>query len=327
MPSGVRRFALAILAAIAVALVTTSVVYAGNGGFGPGNPHSPNAHNIQRAYVVIVVFTGIIFLGVEGALLVFIVKYRRGKRARTTEGPQIHGSTKLETIWTVFPVVVLAVIGTVVLLLLPGITDAPQAAAARETRIGIAGKQFYWQFNYPNGAISIDHMIAPADNVVNEDITAPTWDVIHSWWIPDLGGKYDAIPGRVNKTWFKAPVGSYAAQCYELCGIQHADMSANVDVVPRAQYDSFIAKRRSVAGILPLGQEEWEGVCLKCHRLDHKYIGPALGGNPLLADPRALRVLLVNGRGQMPPVGRGWTTRQFNALVAYTKQFAKSGGG
>ncbi len=89
----------------------------------------------------------------------------------------------------------------------PGIADAPSAAAADQTRIDVSGRQFYWQFTYPNGAISIDRMVAPADQVVHEDISAPDYDVIHSWWVPDLGGKYDAIPGRVNKTWFQAPAG------------------------------------------------------------------------------------------------------------------------
>ena len=327
MPSGVRRFALATLATIVVASTMTLVASAGNGGFVPGEPHSPNAHNIHRAFVVVAIFTGIIFIGVEGTLAAFVVKYRRSRRTRTAEGPQIHGSTKLEFIWTVVPVVILAIIGSFILYLLPGIADEPKASAAEQTNIRVVGKQFYWQFDYPNGAISIDHLIAPADQVVNEHITAPTWDVIHSWWIPDLGGKYDAIPGRVNKTWFKAPAGTYAAQCYELCGIQHADMSATVSVVPRAQYESFLRKRVSLAGLLPLGQEEWQGVCLKCHRLDHAYIGPALGGNPLLADRKAIQVLLENGQGQMPSVGRGWTNRQFNALIAYTRRFATGSGG
>ena len=327
MPSGVRRFALAILATSAVALTTTVVAYAGNGGFLPGDPHSPNADRIRQAFIVVAIFTGLILLGVEAALIVFVVKYRRGRRTRTVEGPQIHGSTKLEIIWTVVPVVILALIGSFVFYLLPGIADAPKASAADQTRIDVSGRQFYWQFTYPNGAISIDHLVAPAEEVVHEDISAPRYDVIHSWWVPDLGGKYDAIPGRVNKTWFKAPVGTYAAQCYELCGIQHAAMTASVSVVPRAEYSAFIAKRASAAGTLALGQEEWQGVCLKCHRLDHKYIGPALGGNPLLADRNALAVLLRTGQGQMPAVGRDWTPHQITALVAYTKRFANQGGG
>jgi cytochrome c oxidase subunit 2 len=324
MPSGVRRFALATLATSTVALLTTVAAYAGNGGFLPGEAHSPNAHRVHTAFIFVSIFTGIIFVGVEAALVLFIVKYRRGKRPRTAEGPQIHGSTRLEIIWTVVPVVILAAIGTFIFIKLPSITDAPKAAAADQTSIQISGRQFYWQFTYPNGAISIDTLVAPADQVVNERISAPTWDVIHSWWVPDFGGKYDAIPGKVNKTWFKAPAGVYAASCYELCGIQHAAMHATVKVVPRAEYDAFVAQRAQ--GGVALGREEWQGVCQKCHRLDHAYIGPALGGNPLLADRHAIEVLLRNGQGQMPSVGKDWTSQQLDALVAYTKQFAKTGG-
>jgi cytochrome c oxidase subunit 2 len=324
MPSGVRRFALATLATSTVALLTTVAAYAGNGGFLPGEAHSPNAHRVHTAFIFVSIFTGIIFVGVEAALVVFVVKYRRGKRPRTAEGPQIHGSTRLEIIWTVVPVVILAVIGTFIFIKLPSITDAPKAAAADQTSIQISGRQFYWQFTYPNGAISIDTLVAPADQVVNERISAPTWDVIHSWWVPDFGGKYDAIPGKVNKTWFKAPAGVYAASCYELCGIQHAAMHATVKVVPRAEYEAFVAQRAQ--GGVALGQEEWQGVCQKCHRLDHAYIGPALGGNPLLADRHAIEVLLRGGQGQMPSVGKDWTSQQLDALVAYTKQFAKTGG-
>ena len=324
MPSGVRRFALATLATSTVALLTTVAAYAGNGGFLPGEAHSPNAHRVHTAFIFVSIFTGVIFVGVEAALVLFIVKYRRGKRPRTAEGPQIHGSTRLEIIWTVVPVVILAVIGTFIFIKLPSITDAPKAAAADQTDVQISGRQFYWQFTYPNGAISIDTLVAPADQVVNERISAPTWDVIHSWWVPDFGGKYDAIPGKVNKTWFKAPAGVYAASCYELCGIQHAAMHATVKVVPRSEYDAFVAQR--ARGGVSLGKEEWQGVCQKCHRLDHAYIGPALGGNTLLADRHAIEVLLRGGRGQMPSVGKDWTSKQLDALVAYTKQFAKTGG-
>jgi len=324
MPGGVRRLSIATLATTALALATTVAAYAGNGGFLPGEPHSPNAHRVHSAFIFVSIFTGVIFIGVEAALVLFIVKYRRGKRARTAEGPQIHGSTKLEIIWTVVPVVILAVIGSFVFYKLPGIADAPKAAAADQTRVQISGRQFYWQFTYPNGAVSIDHLVAPADQVVHEEISAPTWDVIHSWWVPDFGGKYDAIPGKVNKTWFKAPAGTYEAQCYELCGLQHAAMTASVKVVPRAQYDAFIAQRAQ--GGAALGQEEWQGVCQKCHRLDHTYIGPALAGNPLLADRKAIEVLLRKGGIQMPAVGKDWSAAQLDALVAYTKQFANKGG-
>src|SRR3954447_1154296 len=123
MPFAVRRARLAILVTSLTALVIVPVALAGNGGFLPGEPHSPNAHRVHDAFIFVSIFTGVILIGVEAALVLFIVKYRRRKRAQTTEGPQIHGSTKLEIIWTVFPVVFLAAIGSFVFYLLPGIAD------------------------------------------------------------------------------------------------------------------------------------------------------------------------------------------------------------
>jgi cytochrome c oxidase subunit II len=326
MPFAVRRTLVAIIVTTLAALSLAAAATAGNGGFLPGEAHSPNAHRVHDAFVFVAIFTGIIFVAVEGALVLFIVKYRRGKRPATTEGPQIHGASRLEIIWTVIPVVFLAAIGSFLFYKLPGIKDPPSAAAADETRIDVTGAQFYWQFTYPNGAVSVGQMTAPANQVVNEEITAPRWDVIHSWWVPDFGGKYDAIPGKVNKTWFKAPAGEYVARCYELCGIQHTAMKATVHVVPRAQYEAFVSKRASAAGTFELGHEEWTGVCQSCHRLDHQYIGPALQGNPLLGDRKGIETLLRNGQGQMPPVGKSWSDHQIDALITYTKQFAKKAG-
>src|SRR5438270_2567171 len=120
MPLGVRRFALATLVTTVAALSTAIVAYAGNGGFLPGEAHSPNAHRIHTAFIVVAIFTGIIFVAVEGALVLFVIKYRRGRRPRTVEGPQIHGSSRLEIIWTVLPVVILALIGSIVFYELPG---------------------------------------------------------------------------------------------------------------------------------------------------------------------------------------------------------------
>jgi cytochrome c oxidase subunit 2 len=325
MPLGVRRTAFATLLTTVVALCAASVALAGNGGFLPGEAHSPNAHRITSSFIFVSIFTGVVFVVVEGALIAFIVKYRRGKRARTAEGPQIHGATRLEVLWTVVPVLILVAIGGFIFYELPGIHNPPAASAADSTTIKIEGHQFYWLFRYPNGAISINRMVAPADEVVHEDVIGLDYDVNHSWWVPDLGGKYDAIPGTTNHTWFKAPVGQYAARCAELCGLQHALMDATVDVVPRAQYEAFIAQRSGAGATHALGKEEWKGVCQSCHRLDHKYIGPALAGNPLLADRKGIETLLRNGQGNMPAVGKNWTGHQLDALIAYTKQFAKQG--
>ena len=290
---------------------------------------SPSGTSIRESYWFIMVFAGVVFFGVEGALIAFIVKYRRGKRPRNQDGLQIHGSTRLEIFWTVVPVLILATIGTFIFVKLPSIANAPAASAADETTIRVEGRQFYWMFHYPNGAVSVGVMTAPADNVVHEEVFAPDTDVLHSWWVPQLGGKIDAIPGRVNDTWFKSEAGIYPAVCGDLCGIQHTMMQATVTVVPRADYEKFIAERAANPDSIELGQEEWEHVCSVCHKLDEPYVGPALGNNPLLTHAKDLTTILRQGVGKMPAVGSDWTDDQINALVKYTTQLVKgqSSGG
>ena len=315
MPAGVRRTALATLVTTFVALATAAVASAGNGGLLPGEAHSPNAHRIHQVFVFIAIFTGIILVLVEGALVTFMVKYRRRGRDRTAEGPQIHGSTRLEILWTVVPVVVLATIGTFLLIKLPGIANAPKAAAADETTVRIEGHQFYWMFKYPNGAVSINRLVAPADQVVIEDVVGLRWDVNHSWWVPDFGAKYDAIPGHTNKTWFKAPVGE----------LRRPVRGALRDP---ARGDGRRRARRAARAVRPVhrhAQERGGPVRTRTRRSGqasvraatastHVYIGPALGGNPLLAQRSGLQSLLRNGQGQMPAVGKNWTGAQIDAL-------------
>ena len=92
-------------------------------------------------------------------------------------------------------------------------------------------------------------MRAPEGRTVELHITAPDWDVIHSWWIPALGGKMDAIPGRVNKTWFEAKrAGVFQGQCAELCGLYHAKMLASVEVMPAAEFDAWLRGAARAAG-------------------------------------------------------------------------------
>src|SRR5437588_10390969 len=209
------------------ALPAASAATAANGGFTAVTPHSPHAAHTNPAYYVILAFTAAIFVLVEGLLVLFVVKYRRrgGDGTRTDEGAQVHGQTRLELIWTVIPVLILCVIGLVVFVELPSIKSAP--AAADPLRVTVEGHQFYWQFDYPNGARTINDLYVPVGRVV--DLKIVSSDVIHSWWIPELGGKIQAIPGVTNHIWFKADeAGTYAGQCAELCGIYHAEMTARV---------------------------------------------------------------------------------------------------
>jgi cytochrome c oxidase subunit 2 len=326
MPVGVRWRAIVLFLASAAALALAQAALAGNGGLLPVTPHSPGAHRIKDAYIFVLAFAGVIFVLVEGVLLAFVIRYRRGKRARSAEGPQIHGALRLEIGWTVLPVVILAAIGSFVFYKLPGITGPPAASAANETNITIEGRQFYWMFHYPNGAISFGTMIAPANEVVHEAIYSPANDVSHSWWVPNLAGQVDTIPGRTNHTWFQAPIGTYIARCVELCGVQHALMTAHVNVVSRSTYEQFIAERRANPRSVTLGKEEYDSVCTSCHRLNTTYVGPALGGNPLLKDRKGIEDILRRGVGKMPAVASDWTDAQIDALVNYTKTLKKTSG-
>jgi cytochrome c oxidase subunit 2 len=277
-------------------------------------PHSPNAARTNDAYYVIFGFTAAIFLLVEILLVVFVWKYRSRGRPRTAEGAQVHGHTRLELMWTAFPVVILAIIAGLVFYWLPGISSAP--AAATPLRITVEGHQFYWQFDYPNGARSINDLHVPVGQVVELRVVSP--DVVHSWWIPALGGKVMAIPGQRNHIWFKANAqGIYPGQCAELCGLYHETMRARVLVTSSQAYNAFV----SSTAPKQLGQAEFQGVCATCHGMHGEGgYGPNLSHNPLLTQRSSLIAVVRNGFQRMPAVADTWTKQQLDALVAYASK-------
>jgi cytochrome c oxidase subunit II len=318
-----RRRTLLLVLVLGVALTLAGGAYAGNGGFAPETPHSPNANRINDSYKLIALLTGLIFILVESALIWFVVKYRGRGRGRGVDGPQIHAHTRLELIWTAAPVVILAIIAGFVFYKLPGIKNVPSAKAeptGKPLLIRIDAHQFYWQFRYPNGAVSIDELHVPAGRTIRVEITSR--DVDHSWWVPELGGKFDAIPGRTTHTWFKADrPGTYRGQCGEFCGVFHAEMQAHAIVSSAADFQNWISARARAQ----LGKSEWVGVCAKCHGpTGGGGYGPQISTNQLLVQTAGLKRLMTEGQNQlgatasyMPPVARGWNDEQFRALFAY----------
>ena len=319
------RHIVAIVSALVVLLAGASAALAGNGGFAPVPPESPNADGISQSWWFVTAFVVAIFLLVEVLLVLFVVRYRRRNRPREADGAQIHGANRLELAWTVAPVVILFAIAAFVFAKLPGIQDVPAATGGEENLVvEVTGTQFTWYFRYPNGVVAVDRMRAPEGRTVELKVTAPDWDVVHSWWIPALGGKIDAIPGKVNTTWFEAKrAGVFLGQCAELCGIYHAKMLASVEVLPAEEFDAWLSERETqqAAGTSPLGEELWEGTCAKCHGLDGEGgYGPRIAGSELLQDPEAIEKLLLEGRGNMPPVGRDWDDEEMQALTDYLEQ-------
>jgi cytochrome c oxidase subunit II len=313
------------------AVAVPGIALAGNGGFAPVEPASPNAEGINDSYLWIAIFTGAILVLVEGSLLWFVIRYRRGRRPRTDDGAQVHGNTNIELAWTVAPVLVLVAIGAIVFYKLPGIQDVPSASAqSGRVDVQVKGYRYYWNFTYPNGVIAVDKLRAPVRRNVRLEVSAPDFEVIHSWWIPALGGKFDAIPGVTNETWFNAQApGIYRGQCAEFCGIQHAKMTAEVEALPAAEFDAWLDKESSAQedGTSRLGAESFKGACTKCHGLAGEgNIGPRIAGSQLLDDPVALEQLIRNGRNAMPAVGKDWEERQMKALTDYLGKGRLGGG-
>ncbi|HYE29282.1 MAG TPA: cytochrome c oxidase subunit II [Allosphingosinicella sp.] len=195
---------------------------------------------------------------VLGLLLFVIVRYRRGANpvpSRTTH------NTALEVVWTLVPVLILVAIAVPSIRLLAHQYDPPKA----DITVKATGNQWYWTYTYPdhggfeivsNGLSDADarkrgeprllavdeRMVVPAGATVKVIVTAS--DVIHSWGVPAFWTKMDAVPGRLNETWFKTDrPGIYYGQCFELCGARHAYMPIAVEVLPPAQFAAWVASK------------------------------------------------------------------------------------
>jgi cytochrome c oxidase subunit 2 len=329
----VLRKPLAALLFAAAVLVVAAPALAGNGGFAPVDPESPNAGRISDTYWVILAFTGFIFVLVEGSLIMFVFKYRRRGRPVEVEGPQIRGHHRLEIAWTIVPVVILAAIGSFIFYKLPGIEDVPSASAAGGERLEITveGRQFYFNYHYPNGVIAVDRLRVPVNRVVVLNLIAPAHEVVHNWWVPRLAGKTDIVPGKPNETWFQAEhEGLYRGQCAELCGIQHAAMRTAVEVLSEDEYQQWLdaqaQEQQSPEGETALGRQTFRGVCAKCHGFRGEgLIGPEITA-AAVANEEAIEDLIRNGRGAMPPVGKGWENKQVQAVISYLQKEKPSGG-
>jgi cytochrome c oxidase subunit 2 len=229
----------------------------------PKSGGSPNADEISSLYKLILYMAAVVFVLVEGALLYSVFKFRAKKGAVAA---QIHGNTRLEIGWTVAAALILVVLTVITFVKLPGIINPPNSGAnglvlsaalgqptppnGKKLQICVTGRQFIWRYTYgadcKNGAFSAklpysyEEMVVPANTTVVVSVQAT--DVIHSWWIPSLGGKVDAVPGYTQYTWFKAPHAgaTYRGQCAQLCGRQHAAMIAKVKVVSPSQYQQWI---------------------------------------------------------------------------------------
>jgi cytochrome c oxidase subunit 2 len=243
--------------------------------FFPEKGGSENADKIWTLYLLIFILAWIVFIGVAGALVWAMFKFRA---RRGMVAAQIHGNTRLEVGWTVGAGVILIFITIFTFIMLPDIKNPPASdidangnpvtasnvlyastdqpdppKGSASINIDVDGQQYVWRYQYPKSekdVFSYIEMVVPVGMTITLDIRAD--DVIHSWWIPKLGGKMDAVPGYTNKTWFKIPESAipegknsvvFDGQCAELCGRNHANMIGRVIGLRYPDYKAWVDRK------------------------------------------------------------------------------------
>jgi cytochrome c oxidase subunit 2 len=231
-------FIAGILASVPALADGTSVIFP--------DPVSPNGHRIYDLYVLVSWFAIPIFIGVEVLLVVIIVRFRR--RTRDQVGKQIHGNVPLEIAWFIAPTVIVTLIAVLSFVELQRDFVRPTDAQT-QMDISVHGYQFFWEYEYPGsgGIKARDTMVVPVGTLVR--LTFSSTDVIHSWWVPAITGKTDAVPGYENYSWLKIDPKdagkTWHGECAELCGAGHSGMQIDVKAVSKADFDAWVVQQQS----------------------------------------------------------------------------------
>ncbi len=238
-------------------------------------PEGTYAHRIASLNWVFYV-AGVVGLLVFAALIFVYVRYRERPDREATVPRQIHGNPRLEVMWTLAPAVLLAVVAVfTVSTLFDVFDDAPPDAL----EINVTGQQWWWEFNYPTitkadgtAVVTSGEMVIPAGPVVRLNLSSR--DVIHSFWIPRLNGKRDAVPGRVHALNMQADQpGEYWGQCAEFCGLSHANMRMRVVALDADDWATWQRLQQAPAQtptdeLALAGQASFASRCAQCHEID-----------------------------------------------------------
>lgn len=240
-------------------------------------PRSPQGEDIQWLYRLIFFLSLIVFVGVQVAIVYTVLRYRR--RSNDDRPEQLHGNKTLEIIWTIIPAVVLLAI------FIPTVrtiyAHADQAEEGNFT-VEVYAKQWWWEIHYGDdtgeaaGVVTANEIHVPQGAEVVFHLLSN--NVIHSFWVPQLSGKLDVMPGHDNKLAITTTeLGYYFGQCAEFCGDSHALMRFKVIVQPQADFDAWAAgwkagPTEASAAFVPDGDvskvPEAFGLCLACHQVE-----------------------------------------------------------
>jgi cytochrome c oxidase subunit II len=231
------------------------------------DPHSTNAKYVYHLSNFVLAITAVIFVAVFTLLVYVTVKFRQRVADAEREPTQVYGSTQIELAWTVIPILIVVVLFLATARVIHAIQDAPKPPAAVE--VTVVGHQFWWEFRYPAFAVV-------TANELHIPVNTPTYlkllsaDTDHNFWIPQLAGKTDLIPNRVNEMWVEPQqTGLFLGQCAQYCGTQHAKMLLRVSVDSSEDFDAWVRAQKQ-----PANQDEKEAAgrrvfettsCVNCH--------------------------------------------------------------
>jgi cytochrome c oxidase subunit II len=236
-----RRPAFAALAAVALLSGTAVPTNAQSWVVAPA---SDNAELISQLFWFTLVLATVVFVLVEGLLIYSSLRFRRRAPLPLHEPPQIHGNTRLEVMWATVPALILVGLFGITVTRLGDISTV-RGDPSNAMHISVTGQQFQWTFAYGDtGVQTTNDLHIPTGQTLIFDVTSK--DVIHSFWVPDLYGKIDANPGRVNHITFTArQEGSFRGVCAELCGSGHGGMLFRVEAVSQSDFQQWIQAQQS----------------------------------------------------------------------------------
>jgi cytochrome c oxidase subunit 2 len=238
------------------------------------DPAGPIARKIDNLVNPVFIVAAVVFVLVEFGVLYLALKFRQRKDDDPDELPgQTHGNTKLEIGWTVLPALLLGFVAFATLATLFDINDTKDDLTVRVT-----GQQWWWEFTYDTDGdgeftdedvLTANDLVIPAGQNVGLEITSR--DVIHSFWIPRLNGKKDAVPGRRQPLTINADEpGTYVGQCTEFCGLSHAYMRQRVVALPEDEFEAWLDEQQAEADepsdeAAAAGAELFASQCSVCH--------------------------------------------------------------
>lgn len=238
------------------------------------SPKGTPAHFIFGLSMFVLAITAAIFLAVGGVLAYVLIRYRQRATDPDREPAQIYGSNQIELSWTVIPVLIVVVLFLTTARVIFNTEYASKPSSALD--VVVIGHQFWWEFRYPKlGIVTANELHVP---VSDPNHPTPTYlemssaDTDHSFWVPQLAGKTDVIPNRVNVMWIDPEKpGLYLGQCAQYCGVQHAKMLLRVYGQSQGDFEAWVAQQRQPAN-QDAAREEGRSVflrnaCINCHTI------------------------------------------------------------